>query len=209
AGLPRRRLLLGASLLMAATGLGFAGVTAFWPLLVVAFVGTLNPSSGDVSVFLPTEQAVLSGASAAGERTTVFALYNLAGTCAGALGALAAGLPILAARRLGWDLRDAQRGAFVGYAAVALLCAALYRRLSAAAEAHAAPRAGRPLAQSRAIVLQLSALFSLDSLGGGFVVQSLLALWLFRRFGLSVEAAGTIFFFAGLLAAFSQLVSAR
>src|SRR5205814_301250 len=126
AGLPRRRLLLGASLLMAATGLGFAGVTAFWPLLLVAFVGTLNPSSGDVSVFLPTEQAVLSGAIGPSQRTSLFALYNLAGTFGGALGALAAGLPVVAARRHGWDLRDAQRATFLGYAAVALACAALY-----------------------------------------------------------------------------------
>jgi MFS family permease len=205
----RKRLLLGATLLMAATGLGFAGVTAFWPLLLVGFVGTLNPSAGDVSVFLPTEQAVLAGASASRDRIRLFAFYNLSGTFGGALGALAAGLPVLVARHQGWDLRTAQRGTFVGYAAVALLCASLYRRLSPAAELDPAARPRRPLAQSRRIVGQLSALFSLDSLGGGFVVQSLLALWLFRRFGLSVQAAGTIFFFAGLLAAVSQLVSAR
>ena len=58
-----RRLLRGAALLMAATGIGFAGFASFWPLLVVAFVGTLNPSSGDVSVFLPLEHARLAGAA--------------------------------------------------------------------------------------------------------------------------------------------------
>jgi hypothetical protein len=56
-------------------------------------------------------------------------------------------------------------------------------------------------------VLKLTALFSLDSFGGGFVVDSLLALWLFQRFGLSLEAAGAVFFAARLLSAFSQLVS--
>ena len=54
-----RLLLLGAALLMTATGLGFAGLSGFWPLLLVAFVGTLNPSAGDVSVFLPLEHARL------------------------------------------------------------------------------------------------------------------------------------------------------
>ena len=49
---PRRALLVRAAALMVATGLGFAFVRDFWPLLVVAFVGTLNPSAGDVSVFL-------------------------------------------------------------------------------------------------------------------------------------------------------------
>src|SRR6266481_3318449 len=61
----RRAVLLGAAALMVVTGLGFAGVTAFWPLLAVAFVGTVNPSAGDVTLFLPTEQAVLAEASEA------------------------------------------------------------------------------------------------------------------------------------------------
>ena len=46
----RRILLLAAAVLMAATGLGFAFVRDFWPLLVIAFVGTMNPTSGDASV---------------------------------------------------------------------------------------------------------------------------------------------------------------
>ena len=71
--LQRRRVLLGACALMLATGIGFAGVTSFWPFMVIAVVGTLNPSSGDVSVFLPTEQAVLSQAVAPRDRTAMFA----------------------------------------------------------------------------------------------------------------------------------------
>ena len=65
----------------------------------------------------------------------------------------------------------------------------------------------RPLAQSRAIVIRLAALFSIDSFGGGLAIQSLLALWLFRRFQLSIRAAASFFFVAGLLGAFSQLAS--
>jgi len=55
-----RRPLLAAAALMVATGLGFAGLQDFWPLLLVAFVGTMNPSTGDVSVFLPLEQSLLA-----------------------------------------------------------------------------------------------------------------------------------------------------
>jgi MFS family permease len=84
-----RTLLLGASALMLATGLGFLAITAFVPLLLVAIVGTLNPSSGDVSVFLPTEQAFLAGHARGEERTRLYALYNVGGNLAGALGALA------------------------------------------------------------------------------------------------------------------------
>jgi MFS family permease len=201
-----RTILLGASGLMLATGLGFAGITEFWPLLLVAVAGTLNPSNGDVSVFLPTEQAVLSGTAAGQTRTALFARYNLSGTFCAAFGALCSGVPVLIGRWLDVDLLDAQRAGFLLYAAVAVTVAVIYRglpKVEAALRARAAP-----LAKSRSVVLRLTALFCIDSFGGGFAVQSLLALWLFKRFDMSVETAGAIFFAAGLLAAFSQLVSA-
>jgi predicted MFS family arabinose efflux permease len=205
--LSRRRLLLGASALMAATGLGFAGLTAFWPLLLIGVAGTLNPSSGDVSVFLPTEQALLSETVQPRDRTAIFARFTLAGALAGAFGALASGLPSLLAEARGWEVEPLQRAGFLLYAAIALVNALLYRSLSSAVEPERAALPARALATSRPIVLRLAALFSLDSFGGGFVVQSLLVLWLYKRFGLSEETAATIFFAVGLLQAFSQLVS--
>ncbi|HZX66873.1 MAG TPA: MFS transporter, partial [Myxococcales bacterium] len=189
----RRRLLLSACGLMVVTGFAFAQVTAFWPLLIVAFVGTINPSSGDVTLFLPTEQAVLAETSDPKDRVGLFAWYNVAGTIAGAVGALAAGLPDLAARRLGVPILLAERTVFLGYSAVGFLTAVLYAGLSRTIE-HGMTGPGRPLSKSRRVVLELSALFSLDSFGGGFVVQSLLALYLFRRFALSLETAGAFFF---------------
>jgi len=206
--LPGRSILLGASTLMVATGIAFAAVTSFWPLLVVAFVGTVNPSAGDVTLFLPTEQTILTEAVSAPDRTRSFAFYNLAGTLAGAVGALAAGLPTLLARFAGFDLALAERFGFLLYAAFGILTAWTYHGLSSSAEVRGQERAP-PLAKSRKVVLQLAALFSLDSFGGGFVVQALLALYLFKRFGLSIASAGAIFFAAGLMAAFSQFMSVR
>src|SRR5205085_3609311 len=87
---PGRKLLLGACLLMVAAGAGFASIRSFWPLLIVAFVGTINPSSGDVSVFLPVEQSLLAGTISARRRTALFARYSLIGALAGACGTLAA-----------------------------------------------------------------------------------------------------------------------
>lgn len=202
-----RTLLLGAALLMAATGLGFATVAAFVPLLVIAFVGTLNPGAGDVSVFLPLEHARLAGSAATSdERTTLFARYSLAGALSAALGALAAGLPAWAATRLGVSLLDALRAMFVVYAAIGAAIWWLYRRLPmpAAAAAHAPPAA---LGPSRGIVVKLSALFAVDAFAGGLVLNSLLSLWLMQRFGLSLAQAGLFFFVAGLLAAASQLAA--
>lgn len=201
-----RALLLGAALLMTATGAGFAGLSSFWPLLLVAFVGTLNPSAGDVSVFLPLEHARLAESASGHARTALFARYSLAGALFAALGALCTGLPDgLAALGL-LERLDAMRAMFAAYAVVGLAVWILYRRLPRP-PTDAAPAPPAPLGPSRGVVLRLAALFSVDAFAGGLVVNSLLALWLFERFGLSLAAAGLFFFWTGLLGAFSQLLA--
>ena len=201
---PERSVLLAASLLMFATGLAFAGVAALPLLLLVAFVGTLNPSGGDVSVFLPTEQSLLAANVGAADRTALLARYNLAGTLLGALGALASGVPLLVAAE-----GDPQPRPFLLYGVVAIGIGALYLGLRSGRAARASEAGSGRLVEARSAVLRLTVLFSLDSLGGGFVVDSLVALWLFRRFDLSLETVGAVFLGARLLSAFSQLVSAR
>ena len=200
-----RRLLLGAALLMAATGLGFVGFSSFWPLLVVAFVGTLNPSSGDVSVFLPLEHARLANAASGEQRTVLFARYSLTGALCAAVGALAAALPAWLTFQTSLSHLGALRVMFGLYALIGVLVWCLYRTLPAAKDHVAAPPA--PLLASRPIVVKLAALFSVDSFAGGLVVNSLLSLWLFERFGFSVAQAGVFFFWTGLLAAGSQIAA--
>lgn len=203
-----RPLLLAASALMAFTGLGIASLNSFWPLMLVAFVGTLNPSGGDVSVFMPVEHAMLASNVEGPSRTAVFARYSLTGTLFSAFGSLAAALPGLAAPMAGIATQTAIQGMFVLYALLALVMAALYRGLPLRPAAEAAePKSA--LGPSKRRVYLLATLFSLDAFGGGFVVQSLIALWLYQRFGLSIEVAGSIFFWAGLLTAFSYLVAAH
>jgi MFS family permease len=206
--LGRQLLLLRASLLMIATGLGFALVHDFWPLLVVAFVGTLNPSAGDVSVFLPTEQALLPQTVSDRQRTALFARYSLVGSLVAAAGALTAGLPELVAKETGLSLATTLDGMFILYALLGLVVLLLYRGLSPAIESDPKTTAA-PLTTSKGIVSKLAVLFSLDSFGSGLVVQSLLALWLFQRFELSVAMAGVIFFWTGVLSAFSALAAVR
>ena len=203
-----RTLLLAATALMTATGLGFATVTQFWPLLLVAFVGTLNPSSGDVSIFLPLEQSVLARIVPDSQRTAVFARYSLAGALVGAAGALFAGVPELLARIPGVSIQSAIQGMFVLYALIGVASALVYRKLPAGLATEAEARSA-PLGQSKRIVYVLAALFSLDAFGGGFIVQSMLALWLFEKFQLSTAVAGTIFFWTGVFSAFSYLVAVR
>lgn len=200
-----RHLLLTATLLMTATGLGFAGLSAFWPLLLIAFVGTLNPSSGDVSVFLPLEHARLAEAAQGDARTTLFARYSLTGALCAAFGALAAAIPD-GLVGLGFGRLAGLRLMFAFYGAVGLTVWLLYLRLPEPS-AHERGTSPAPLGPSRGIVVKLAALFSVDAFAGGLMVHSLLALWLFERFDLSLAATGTFFFWAGLLTAFSQLAA--
>ncbi len=203
-----RTLLLLATALMAATGVGFAVFTQFWPLFVIAVVGTLNPSSGDVSVFLPLEQAILSRLAPDRQRTAIFARYSLVGALIGAVGALFAGLTEWLADVISVSPAAVMQAMFLLYGFLGLLSGLIYRRLPAELETETgAPSA--PLRQSKRIVYTLAALFSLDAFGGGFIVQSMLALWLFEKFELSIAVAGTIFFWTGVLSAFSYLVAVR
>lgn len=202
---PARRMFVFAAALMIATGLGFAALSSLLPILIVAFVGTLNPSSGDVSLFLPLEQSRLAEMAAGDARTTLFARYSLIGAVSAALGSLAAGLPAWVVAHTWTTELLAMRAMFLLYAATGMVIWFLYRRL---------PRPGTqthrhtaPLDQSRGIVTRLALLFSVDAFAGGLVVNSLLSLWLMQRFGLSVGAAGQFFFWAGLLSALSQLAA--
>jgi MFS family permease len=195
-----RRLLLAAALLMAGTGLAYAAASETWVLLVVAFVGTINPSAGSTSVFVPLEHTVLSGAVPATERTQAFARYSLVGALAGALGSLLASMPQWL-QALGVGPLEAMKAMFLLYALLGLAGGLAYGRIPARPRVAARPAAA--LGPSRFIVYKLAALFSIDAFAGGFLVQSLLALWLFERFELSLAAAGLFFFWSGVLSAFS------
>jgi MFS family permease len=204
----RRRMLYAACLLMAATGSGFALTHQYWLILVIAFVGTLNPSAGDVSVFLPLEHTVLAETVEPRRRTALFARYSLAGTLMAGIGTLAASLPDFAAAHFGVSPLAAVQSTFWVYGALGLAALLLYRPLSAAVEAPPVAAAARSaLGQSKHIVYSLAALFSIDAFGGGFFVQSLLALWLFQAFHLSVATASSILFWSSVCAAVSFLVA--
>jgi len=200
------RMLLFAAALMVATGLGFATAASFAAIAVVAFLGTINPSAGSSSIFAPLEQSVLSRATADTSRTALFARYSLVGALAAACGALVSG-GVDIAKANGMPALDALRSAFLLYALLGVGCFLAYRPIASlpAAERRAAHAA---LGPSRGIVIKLAALFCVDSFAGGLAVQSMLALWLFERFGLSLAEAGLFFFWSGVLSAFSFPVAA-
>jgi MFS family permease len=200
-----RTLLLAGAFLMACTGLAFPNFEQLTFVALVAFVGTINPSGGDLGVLVPIEHATLAHGVSDQERTRTFARYSLVGALSMAAGSLAAAVPdflVLA----GIGTVTAFKLMFYAYAALGILSAFLYRLLP---HAHMdAPRAAAALGPSRGVVYKLSALFSLDAFAGGFVVQSLLALWLFERFDLSLSAASLFFFWSSTASAFSYPVAA-
>src|SRR5579885_2060202 len=200
-----RTLMLGGALLVVFTGLAFPAFGHIAFVATVAFIGTINPSTGDLGVLIPLEHAMLARGVADEERTHAFARYSLIGALSMAVGTLAAAAPDLL-EHAGIDRLTGFKAMFYAYGALGLACVALYRQLP---HAQMAEKRHAPLGPSRAVVYKLAALFSLDAFSGGFVVQSLLALWLFERFDLSVASAGAFFFCASTLSAFSYPVAAR
>ncbi|HLZ06890.1 MAG TPA: MFS transporter [Bradyrhizobium sp.] len=200
-----RALLIFGAGLMAATGLAFPNVEHIALITLVAFIGTVNPSAGDLGVLVPLEHAVLARSATDARRTQVFARYSLIGALSTAAGSLATSVPdVLVAH--GTTRLAAFRLMFYAYAALGAAGALLYRNVPHAVGETKAPVA--PLGPSRNTVYKLAALFSIDAFAGGFVAQSLLVLWLFERFDLSLSAAGLFFFWSSTLAAFSYPVAA-
>jgi len=214
----RRRMLIVGALLMTAAGLVFASTSNLWVLLLAATIGVVSPSGHEVGPFLPIEQAALSHVVTDRSRTEIFAWYTLTGSLATALGALSAGLIARLAQNAGMTTLSGYRAVVIVYAALGIVLAVVFARLSdqtepAASEdttsAETVIRRFSGLGRSRAVVMRLSALFALDSFGGGFVVQAFAAYWFHLRFGIDVAALGAIFFWANVFAGLSALLASR
>jgi len=212
--LGRRGMLILGAILMILAGIVFAFTGNFILLVVAASVGVISPSGKEIGPFLSIEQAALSQLSKDEHRTHMFAWYNLAGSFAGAIGALAGGLIARGIQNLGFSELDSFRVLVLGYAGCGLILALLFLRLSSATEASRGSlpplsRASFGLHRSKPVVLKMSVLFGLDAFAGGFIIQSMIAYWFYLKFGVSVEVLGGIFFGANLVSGVSALFAAR
>ena len=204
----RRRLYAALFVLLAVVGVAFALTSNFWVLCVVGLTGALSTEVVESGPFTSLEQGMLPETVAADQRTRMFGHYNAVATVAGSVGALAAGGPALL-RNAGFGV-GADHRFFLVLVPAGLLGALVARSLSAAVEAAPMLRRPRaPLQTSRLIVVRLAALFAVDSLGGGFAVQSFLVFFLSRRFGLDTGQLGVVFFAVGFLQAGSFLAATR
>ncbi len=199
-----RSLMIAGAVLMLLTGLAIPNFERFIFIAFVAAIGTLNPSSSDVGFLVPLEHAMLASGASDAQRTRAFARYSFIGAMASAAGALFAAVPEFLPAR-GLSQLDALRAMFYFYAFLGLAGAAIYWMLPAMKPSAEEKRV--PLGPSKGIVFKLAILFSVDSFAGGLVVQSLLALWLFEKFDLSLSAAAVFFFWTSVLSAFSYPVA--
>src|SRR5262245_25966501 len=165
-----RTLLLACATLMVITGIAIPSLQHLVFIAIVAFIGTMNPTAGDIGVHVPLEQAALAQRASDEERTHIFARYSLIGALSIAAGALAAGAPDLLVS-FGLGRITALQAMFYLYAALGLIGAAFYARLPRS-KAKDAATPTTALGPSRGTVYKLAALFSLDSFAGGFAVQS-------------------------------------
>ena len=210
--LGRKNSLLCLSLLSTMGGLALALSPRLPLLLTMAFISMLNGTGTDRSAAFALDQAVVPGLVPDVKRTWKLAWYNVLLDAGGSLGALAAGLPILLQHHLAVPVLSSYRIVFFGFSGLCLIVAALYSLLSPAVEiADSLPSArmsSRISSDSKRIVAKITALFSLDAFGGGFLTDALVAYWFFRRFGIAEHDLGLVFFAVHILNAGSHLGAA-
>jgi MFS family permease len=214
----RRRMLIVGAILMAAAGLAFACTSNFLLLILAGTIGVISPSGNEVGPFLSIEQAALSHVVPGRTRTEVFAWYTLAGSLATAIGALCGGTLTHALQKTVMRPVVSYRVVVILYAALGVMLAFVFTRLSSAAEVSApGEESAFPgtlksflgIGRSRHVVTKLATLFALDSFAGGFVVQSFAAYWFYLRFGVDPGTLGVIFFWANIFAGISALLASR
>jgi predicted MFS family arabinose efflux permease len=208
----RKRFLVFLSVLSAVGGIALALRPSLPMLAALAFVGMLNGTGTDRSAAFALDQAIVPGLVRNEKRTWALAWYNVLLDGGGSLGALAAGLPLLLQRELSLSLLASYRTLFFGYAVLSVVVAGLYLCLSSRIEiggsAVAAPQKTAITAGTKKVVLKITALFSLDAFGGGFLTDALVSYWFFRRFGIAEKDLGLLFFAVHILNAVSHLGAA-
>ncbi len=208
----RRRTLVALSVLSAIGGIALALTPRLPILCFLALVGMVNGMGTDRSASFALEQAIIPGLVSNERRTWSLAWYNVVLDAAGSLGALAAALPFLLQRWFLLPLAAAYQTVFFAYAVASLLTGLYYLLLSPAVEVKRTPTADSSHVEissaTKRVVGKLAGLFSIDAMGGGLLTDALVAYWFFRRFGVTEQSLGILFFAIRLLNAGSHLGAA-
>jgi MFS family permease len=210
----RRKLLVIYASLMSVSGVIFAFTDNYYLLILAAFIGTINVTGSETGAFLTIEQAILPQTIKDKKKmNTLFALYNMLGTFAMSGGILLSGLPsLLQEQYSALSNVESIKILFGLYSTVGLVVMIIYIMVSGEIEIKSSIK--RTVKQtlspkSKRIVGKLSGLFAIDSFAGGFVIQSVVSLWFFTRFGADLTTLSYIFSAAGILTAFSYIAAAK
>lgn len=207
----RRTLMVSYSLITLAGSIGLAVTSNPAALVVFAFIGSFNGAAGNVGPTQSLEQASIAGVVAPARRTELFALYRVVASTAGALGALAAGLPVALESFAGVSEPASFRIVLWGLVGLRLVIALLFTLLSEQVEAERERREWiNPVRlPSSGRIFTLTGLFSLDQLAGAIIVRGLLALWFNERFGLDLASLGVLFFISQVIGVASLWVAGK
>ena len=208
----RRRSLVTLALLAAVGGALLVATDTLWAAALVAFFGMLNTQGSDRGAAQALEQAILPAMTTDTDRTQVFARYNAIADVGGAAGALLAALPALLRDRLQVPELRAYDATVLVYAALILIVAVLYARLSAHAESAPVPSLA-DLAHDappsiRRQVRKFAGLAALDAIGGGFIGSALIAYFLYARFDVNEAELALLFVVARLVIVASHFAAA-
>ena len=210
----RRKVLVIYASLMSISGLIFTFSDNYYLLILAAFIGTINVTGSETGTFLTIEQAILPQTIRDKKKmNTIFALYNMVGTFAMSAGIILSGLPSLMQEQY-FEMNDVEsfKILFILYSVLGMFVMIVYLMMSKNIEIK--PSVKKSVTQtlspkSKKIVAKLSALFAVDSFAGGFVIQSVVSLWFFTRFGADLIILSYIFSAAGILTALSYIAAAK
>ena len=210
----KKKMLILYAVLMVISALIFFLTNNYIALIIAALIGTINVTGSEVGVFLSLEQAILpQTVSDIKKRNSIFAIYNMVGTFAMSAGILLSGLPGILESQYGFDKIDSVKILFLFYAACAIAVIGIYLSLSKKIEIHEMQgvtyKSQKISSKSKGIIAKMSSLFAVDSFAGGFVIQSIVSLWFYSKFGADLLTLSYIFSAAGVLTALSFLLATK
>jgi len=204
----RRTALLAVTAFCVAGGGVAAAASGPWIVGAASFVGMLNGMGRDRGASLVVEQAMLPETTTDAGRTKAFAWYSALQDAGGAVGSLCAGLPALLVPRAAMEEAPALRASMTAYVALVALAGIPYVFLSRAIADAPAGASRRVSPRTRSVLARICALFAIDSVAGGFLTSSFLALFFRRQFGADEETVALLFFGRNVLNAASHFAAA-
>jgi MFS family permease len=214
----RKKILIIYAALMSFSGIIFFVSNNYVLLIISALIGTINVTGSETGSFLSLEQALLPQTiKEFKKRNLLFGIYNMIGTFAMSVGVLLSGLPNVIQYYYHLNSIQSIKPLFLIYAILGFLILLIYLNLSNKIEIEILQNKNdekklitKTLSpKSKEIITKLSSLFAIDSFAGGFVIQSIVSFWFFTRFNVDLTILSYIFSIAGVLTAFSFIISTK